>query len=99
MSPAECLHARWKAMRDKFVRELKKVKGRKSGDAGPRYSPSWPLFLDRRSLRLDDYHHFYNADTAIILYIVNTFVLFRSLAFYFNTSWEVLLGWITSGSS
>ena len=31
-------------MRDKFVRELKKVKGGKSGDAGPVYSPSWPLF-------------------------------------------------------
>ena len=31
-------------MRDKFVRELKKVKGGKSGDAGPAYSPSWPLF-------------------------------------------------------
>ena len=27
-------------MRDKFVRELKKVKGRKSGDSGPVYSPS-----------------------------------------------------------
>ena len=31
-------------MRDKFVRELKKVKGGKSGYAGPAYSPSWPLF-------------------------------------------------------
>ena len=31
-------------MRDKFVRELKKVKVGKSGDAGPAYSPSWPLF-------------------------------------------------------
>ena len=43
MSPSECA-TRWKAMRDKFVRELKKVKGGKSGDAGPAYSPTWPLF-------------------------------------------------------
>ena len=35
---------RWKAIRDRFVRELKKVKTRKSGDAGPVYVPSWPLF-------------------------------------------------------
>ena len=28
---------RWKALRDKFVRELKKVKKRKSGDSGPVY--------------------------------------------------------------
>ena len=39
MSPEECT-ARWKAMQDKFVREMKKVKGGKSGDAGPAYSPS-----------------------------------------------------------
>ena len=31
-------------MRDKFVREVKKVKEGKSGDAGPAYSPRWPLF-------------------------------------------------------
>ena len=31
-------------MRDKYVRELKKVKHRKSGDAGPPYVSCWPLF-------------------------------------------------------
>ena len=35
---------RWKTMRDKYVRELKKVKCRKSGDAGPPYVSCWPLF-------------------------------------------------------
>ena len=43
MSPSECA-TRWWAMRNKFGRELKKVKGHKSSDAGPVYSPSWPLF-------------------------------------------------------
>ena len=31
-------------MRDKFVSEMKKVKQRKSGDAGPPYVSCWPLF-------------------------------------------------------
>ena len=35
---------RWKAIRDQFVRELKKVKERRSGDPGPPYVPSWELF-------------------------------------------------------
>ena len=29
---------RWKVLHDKFVRELKKVKSKKSGDAGPSYT-------------------------------------------------------------
>ena len=33
-----------KSMRDRFVRELRKVKELKSGDPGPPYKPSWPLF-------------------------------------------------------
>ena len=43
MEPEECA-ARWKSLRDKFVRELKKVMGGKSGDAGPPHKPTWPLF-------------------------------------------------------
>ena len=43
MEPEECT-ARLKSFRDKFVREFKKVKGGKSGDAGPPYKPTWPLF-------------------------------------------------------
>ena len=39
----ECMR-RWKSLRDKFVRELKKVKGKKSGDAGPAAVSSWSLF-------------------------------------------------------
>ena len=35
---------RWKALRDKFVREMKKVKRRKTGDPGPSYVSCWPLF-------------------------------------------------------
>ena len=73
MSPAECT-ARWKAMWDKFVHELKKVKGCKSGDAGPAYSPS---------LHLGNNHHFYNVDTAIILYTVNTFCIVQIFSFLF----------------
>ena len=33
-----------KSLHDRFVRELKKVKLRKSGDSGPAYTPTWPLF-------------------------------------------------------
>ena len=35
---------RWKVLRDKYVRELKKNKSKKSGDAGPMNVSSWPLF-------------------------------------------------------
>ena len=35
---------RWKTLRDRFVRELKKTKGKKSGDAGPAIVSCWPLF-------------------------------------------------------
>ena len=35
---------RWKALHDRFVRELKKVKAKKTGDAGPAYVSCWPLF-------------------------------------------------------
>ena len=41
--PVEC-SKKWKSLRDRFVRELKKVKLRKSGDSGPAYTPTWPLF-------------------------------------------------------
>ena len=41
---AEESTTRWKSLRDKFVREVKKVKGGKSGDAGPQYTPTWPLY-------------------------------------------------------
>jgi hypothetical protein len=35
---------RWKGLRDKFVREIKKVKKKKSGDEGPAYVSCWPHF-------------------------------------------------------
>ena len=35
---------RWKTLRDRFVRELKKTKGKKSGDPGPVIVSCWPLF-------------------------------------------------------
>ena len=35
---------KWKNLRDTFVRELKKVKTKKSGDEGPAYISRWPLF-------------------------------------------------------
>ena len=43
VEPVECA-ARWESHSDKFVRELKKVKGGKSGDAGLRYKRIRPLF-------------------------------------------------------
>ena len=43
VEPEECT-VKWKSLRDKFVREYKKVKGGKSGDCLPRYIPTWPLF-------------------------------------------------------
>ena len=35
---------RWKSLRDKYVREVKKVKKGKSGDEGPPLVSCWPLF-------------------------------------------------------
>ena len=35
---------KWKSLRDKFVREIKKVKEKKSGDPGPSYVSCWPLY-------------------------------------------------------
>ena len=35
---------KWKTLRDRFVKKLKKVKTRKSRDAGPAYTPLWRLF-------------------------------------------------------
>ena len=43
VSPSACAPP-WKSMQDKFACELKKVKEGKSGNAGPAYSPTWPLF-------------------------------------------------------
>ena len=39
----ECMK-RWKSLRDNFVRELRKKKKRPSGEAGPEYKSSWPLY-------------------------------------------------------
>ncbi|XP_019850435.1 PREDICTED: transcription factor Adf-1-like [Amphimedon queenslandica] len=35
---------KWKSLRNKFVREIKKVKKRKTGEEGPVYVSCWPLF-------------------------------------------------------
>ena len=35
---------KWKSLRDHFVRELRKMKRRKSGDEGPVFKSTWPLF-------------------------------------------------------
>ena len=35
---------KWRLIRDKYVRELRKVKDIKSGDAGPSYTSCWPHF-------------------------------------------------------
>lgn len=35
---------KWKSIRDRYVRELKKIKERNSGEAVPVYVPTWPLF-------------------------------------------------------
>lgn len=39
----EC-QGRWKLLRNKFVRELKKVKENKTGTQGPDYVSCWPYF-------------------------------------------------------
>ena len=40
---AEC-QRKWRLLRDKYVRELRKVKSARSGDAGPPYESCWPLY-------------------------------------------------------
>jgi hypothetical protein len=35
---------KWKSLRDRFVRELKKTKHRVSGDSGPPATSSWKYF-------------------------------------------------------
>ena len=40
----ELCSTRWKSLRDKFVKELRKVKARKSGDKGPPYVSPWKLY-------------------------------------------------------
>ena len=35
---------KWKYLRDRYVKELRKVKKRKSGDEGPAYCPRWKLY-------------------------------------------------------
>ena len=35
---------KWKSLRDHFVREVRKKKKRKSGDKGPPFKSTWPLF-------------------------------------------------------
>ena len=63
-------------MRDKFVRELKKVKGGKSGDAGPAYSPSWPLF-DLLQFLTDTVKH----RKLVVVFMVEEYFII----FYLNT--------------
>ena len=40
----ELCSKRWRLIRDKFVRELKKTKKGKSGDKGPPPNSTWVLF-------------------------------------------------------
>ena len=41
---AEDCKRRWKALRDKFMREIKKVKKKRKSGAGPVYVSYWPHF-------------------------------------------------------
>ena len=43
MTADDCIR-RWRNLRDKFVRENKKVTKRKSGEEGPCYVSNWPLY-------------------------------------------------------
>ena len=44
MNVEDCVK-KWKGFRDRFVRELKKVNGkRKTGTDGPPYVSTWPLY-------------------------------------------------------
>ena len=40
----ECCKKRWNSLRDKYVREKKKIKKGKSGDEGPPPVSSWSFF-------------------------------------------------------
>ena len=51
----ECMK-RWKTIKDQYVRELKKIKTKRSGDARPAYTPSWCLF-DILSFLLESVRH------------------------------------------
>ena len=55
LSISECMK-KWKALRDKFVRELKNVKLRKSGDSRPKYVSCWAYF-DNMSFLKDSVRH------------------------------------------
>ena len=63
-------------MWDKFVRKFKKVKGGKSGDAGPAYSPSWPLF-DLLQFLTDTVKH----RKLVVVFMVEQYFII----FYLNT--------------
>ena len=39
----ECAR-KWKSLREEFVRELKKVEFRKTGEKSPAYVLKWPLY-------------------------------------------------------
>ena len=41
---AEDCAKKWKTIRDRFVREAKKAKAKKSGESGPSFVSSWPLY-------------------------------------------------------
>ena len=43
-STSEECHKKWRSIRNRYVRETKKVKERRSGDPGPPYTPVWELY-------------------------------------------------------
>ena len=55
LSIDECMK-KWKALKDRFVRELKKVKLTKSGDCCPKYVSCWAYF-DNMSFLKDSVCH------------------------------------------
>ena len=44
MPDVEQLRSRLKELRDRYVRELRKMRDKRSGDVGPAYMSSWPHF-------------------------------------------------------